>query len=45
VAVKNRLVAAGVPEGRIVMKPPFALDTTGTGSNAEARRVEITRAN
>jgi len=26
------------------MKPPFSITTTGTGSDAEARRVEITLA-
>jgi hypothetical protein len=33
-----------VPEGKINMKPPFSITTTGTGSDAEARRVEITLA-
>jgi outer membrane protein OmpA-like peptidoglycan-associated protein len=41
-AVRDRLIAAGVPEGKIIMKPPFSITTTGTGSDAEARRVEIT---
>ena len=41
-AVRDRLIAAGVPEGKINMKPPFSITTTGTGSDAEARRVEIT---
>jgi outer membrane protein OmpA-like peptidoglycan-associated protein len=43
-AVRDRLIAAGVPEGKINMKPPFSITTTGTGSDAEARRVEITLA-
>jgi outer membrane protein OmpA-like peptidoglycan-associated protein len=43
-AVRDRLIAAGVPQGKINMKPPFSITTTGTGSDAEARRVEITLA-
>ena len=43
-AVRDRLIAAGVPKGKINMKPPFSITTTGTGSDAEARRVEITLA-
>jgi hypothetical protein len=42
-AVRDALVAAGVPEGDITMKPPFFV--TGTGSDAEARRVEIQKSN
>jgi outer membrane protein OmpA-like peptidoglycan-associated protein len=38
-AVRAALVAAGVPEGNIGMQPPAFV--TGTGSDAEARRVEI----
>ena len=40
-AVRDALVAAGVPEAGIVMKPPVFV--TGSGSDAEARRVEITK--
>jgi outer membrane protein OmpA-like peptidoglycan-associated protein len=44
-AVRDRLIAAGVPEAKINLKPPaFSITTTGTGSDAEARRVEITQA-
>jgi len=43
-AVRNRLIAAGVPAGKINMKPPFAFTPTGSGTDAEARRVEITAA-
>jgi len=38
-AVREALKAAGVPEDRINMKPPVSI--TGSGDNAEARRVEI----
>jgi outer membrane protein OmpA-like peptidoglycan-associated protein len=38
-AVKDALVAEGVTESQIVMDPPAAV--TGTGTNDEARRVEI----
>jgi flagellar motor protein MotB len=40
-AVREALVAAGVPEGNITMKPPFFV--TGSGTDAEARRVEINK--
>ena len=38
-AVRDALKAAGVAESRIELKKPEQL--AGTGSNAEARRVEI----
>jgi len=43
VAIRNALTAGGVPAARINMKPPLTITgtTTGSGSNAEARRVEI----
>ncbi|HRI17439.1 MAG TPA: sodium/proton-translocating pyrophosphatase, partial [Burkholderiaceae bacterium] len=37
--VRDTLVSAGVPEGKIELKKPEQL--TGSGSNAEARRVEV----
>jgi OOP family OmpA-OmpF porin len=40
--VRDRLLAAGVAESKINMKPPFAITTTGSGADSEARRVEIT---
>ncbi|MFO1419287.1 MAG: OmpA family protein [Methylotetracoccus sp.] len=44
-AVRDRLVAKGIAASRITMKPPLAValtgSTTGSGSDAEARRVEI----
>ncbi len=39
VAVRDALVSAGVPQNQIELKKPEL--TTGAGSNAEARRVEI----
>lgn len=39
VAVRDALVAEGVEESRIVMDPPAVV--TGTGNDAEARRVDI----
>ena len=42
VAVKDALVAAGIAESSISMKPPAFV--TGGGSDNEARRVEITKA-
>ncbi len=39
-AVRSALVAEGVSETKIVLQPPAFV--TGTGSNDEARRVEIT---
>jgi len=44
-AVRDALLAAGVPDGSINMKPPMAITTTGSGTDAEARRVEISKAN
>ena len=42
VAVRDALIEAGVEEGRIVVKPSAIV--TGSGSDDEARRVEIARA-
>jgi len=42
VAVKDALVAAGLAESAIAMKPPAFV--TGGGNDNEARRVEITKA-
>lgn len=43
-AVRDRLMAAGVPEANIEMKPPAFVETGAAASgDAEARRVEITR--
>lgn len=44
-AVRDALIDAGVTEDQIVMRPPLTITTTGSGSDAEARRVEISRAN
>ena len=38
-AVKDALVAEGIPADRVRLAPPQ--DVTGTGSDTEARRVEI----
>ncbi|MDO4906050.1 MAG: OmpA family protein [Lautropia sp.] len=38
-AVRNALLAQGIEQDRIIMRKPER--TTGTGSNAEARRVEL----
>ena len=38
-AVRDLLVAAGVPEDRVVLRKPFV--STGDGSDREARRVEV----
>jgi membrane fusion protein, multidrug efflux system len=38
-AVRDALVAQGIPAERVRLKPP--LDVTGTGSDDEARRVEL----
>jgi cytochrome c oxidase subunit II len=38
-AVKDAMLAAGVPEAQIEMVKP--VETTGTGDLAEARRVEV----
>lgn len=43
-AVRDALISAGVPASRIGMKPPLSVKTTGSGSDAEARRVEISKA-
>ncbi|WP_162560213.1 DUF937 domain-containing protein [Methylotetracoccus oryzae] len=45
-AIKGALTAAGVAAEKINMKPPLTITgtTTGSGSNAEARRVEISAA-
>jgi hypothetical protein len=43
VAVRDALVAAGVPEASIQMKPPMFVDVGAGTTDAEARRVEITR--
>jgi outer membrane protein OmpA-like peptidoglycan-associated protein len=42
-AIKGALTAAGVAAAKINMKPPLTITgtTTGSGSDAEARRVEI----
>ncbi len=44
--VRDALVAAGLPEGSITLVDPkeWLATTTGTGSDREARRVEITKA-
>jgi outer membrane protein OmpA-like peptidoglycan-associated protein len=42
-AVRDALVAAGVPESRMTLKPPSSV-MSGAGSDADARRVEITKA-
>lgn len=44
-AVHHQLISEGVPESKLILKPPFAITTTGSGDNAEARRVEISKAN
>lgn len=44
-AVRDALISAGVPASRISMRPPLTITTTGSGSDAEARRVEISKAN
>lgn len=43
-AVQAALVAAGVPEADIGLKPPMFVEAGGAGADAEARRVEITAA-
>jgi outer membrane protein OmpA-like peptidoglycan-associated protein len=42
-AVRDALKAAGVPETSIDMKPPMFVETGAAGSDAEARRVEISK--
>jgi K(+)-stimulated pyrophosphate-energized sodium pump len=38
-AVRDALVAEGIPADRVRLKPP--LDVTGSGSDPQARRVQI----
>lgn len=40
IAVRDALRSAGVPDGQVTLQKPR--ETTGSGSDAEARRVEIT---
>jgi len=40
-AVRAALIRAGVAEDQIQMRPPLSLGTTGSGSDEEARRVDI----
>jgi len=42
-AVRDALKAAGVPETSIDLKPPMFVETGAAGSDAEARRVEISK--
>ena len=42
-AVREALKTAGVAETRINLKPPVFVELGGTGSDAEARRVEVSR--
>ena len=42
-AVRDALKAAGVPEASIEMRPPMFVEAGAGGSDAEARRVEISR--
>jgi outer membrane protein OmpA-like peptidoglycan-associated protein len=42
-AVRDALKAAGVPETSVDMKPPMFVETGAGGSDAEARRVEISK--
>lgn len=42
-AVRDALVAAGAAAGNIEMRPPMFVETGAAGSDAAARRVEITR--
>jgi len=42
-AVRDALKAAGVAESSIEMKPPMFVETGAAGSDAEARRVEISQ--
>ncbi|HYN59883.1 MAG TPA: DUF937 domain-containing protein [Rubrivivax sp.] len=42
-AVSDALKAAGVAAANIEMKPPMFVEVGGTGGDAEARRVEISR--
>ena len=43
-SVRDALVAAGVPEADIVLKPPLFVEAGHAGADAEARRVEISLA-
>ncbi len=43
-AVRAALVAAGVPEANVSMKPPMFVEAGHAGADAEARRVEISPA-
>lgn len=40
-AVRDALLALGVPESQIELRKPASSDGGGSGSNAEARRVEV----
>ena len=42
-AVRDALKAAGVAEANVEMKPPMFVETGAGASDAEARRVEITK--
>jgi outer membrane protein OmpA-like peptidoglycan-associated protein len=42
-AVRDALKAAGVPEASLELRPPMFVETGAGGSDAEARRVEISR--
>jgi outer membrane protein OmpA-like peptidoglycan-associated protein len=42
-AVRDALKAAGVPEASLEMRPPMFVETGTAGSDAEARRVEISK--
>jgi outer membrane protein OmpA-like peptidoglycan-associated protein len=42
-AVRDALKAAGVAEANVEMKPPMFVEIGAGGSDAEARRVEITK--
>ena len=42
-AVRDALKAAGVAEANVEMKPPLFVETGAGGSDAEARRVEISK--
>lgn len=42
-AVRDALKAAGLPEASIEMRPPMFVETGTAGSDAEARRVEISK--
>ena len=42
-AVRDALKARGVPEANVEMKPPLFVEAGAGGSDAEARRVEISK--